>query len=43
MQTLGLTGEDKRSDGRLKSIFWPTVDNAWDVNYLGQQGFWISS
>jgi len=41
MQTLGLTGEDKRSDGRLKSIFWPTVDNAWDVNYLGQQGFWI--
>lgn len=41
MQTLGLSGESRRSDGRLKSIFWPTVDNAWDVNYLGQQGFWI--
>jgi len=41
MQTLGLSGESKRSDGRLKSIFWPTVENAWDVNYLGQQGFWI--
>ena len=41
MQTLGLTGESKRSDCRLKSIFWPTVENAWDVNYLGEQGFWI--
>lgn len=41
MQTLGLSSENKRSDGRLKSIFWPTVENAWDVNYLGQQGFWI--
>lgn len=41
MQTLGLVTESKRSDGRLKSIFWPTVENAWDVNYLGQQGFWI--
>jgi hypothetical protein len=41
MQTLGLSSNDRRSDGRLKSIFWPTVENAWDVNYLGQQGFWI--
>lgn len=41
MQTLGLQGESKRSDGRLKSIFWPTVENAWDVDYLGQQGFWL--
>ncbi len=41
MQTLGLSSESKRSDGRLKSIFWPTVETAWDVNYLGQQGFWI--
>ena len=41
MQTLGLSGESKRSDGRLKSIFWPTVENAWDVDYLGQQGFLI--
>jgi hypothetical protein len=41
MQTLGLSGESRRTDGRLKSIFWPTVENAWDVDYLGQQGFWI--
>jgi len=41
MQTLGLSQESKRSDGWLKSIFWPTVENAWDVDYLGRQGFWI--
>jgi hypothetical protein len=41
MQTLGIYGESRRSDGWLKSIFWPTVENAWDVDYLGQQGFWI--
>jgi hypothetical protein len=41
MQTLNLSGETRKSDGRLKSLFWPTVDNAWDVDYLGQQGFWI--
>ncbi len=41
MQTLGLSGETKRSDGWFKSIFWPTVANAWDVDYLGRQGYWI--
>jgi len=41
MQTLGLSGKNERSDGALKSIFWPTVQTAWDVDYLGQQGFWI--
>jgi len=41
MQSLGLSQEGKRSDGRLKSIFWPTVENAWDVDYLGRQGFWV--
>ena len=41
MQTLGLSGEAKRSERWLKSIFWPTVENAWDVDYLGRQGFWI--
>jgi hypothetical protein len=41
MQTLGLAGEPKRSDGWLKSIFWPRVENAWDVDYLGSQGFWV--
>jgi hypothetical protein len=38
---LGLSGESRRSDGWLKSLFWPSVENAWDVDYLGQQGFWI--
>jgi hypothetical protein len=41
MQTLGLSIEARRSDGRLKSLFWPSVENAWDVDYLGQQGMWI--
>jgi hypothetical protein len=41
MQTLGLSSEATRSDGRLKSLLWPTVENAWDVDYLGQQGMWI--
>jgi hypothetical protein len=35
MQTLGLSGEGKRSDGWLKSNFWPTVENARnDVPFL---------
>lgn len=41
MQTLGLSSESRRSEGRLKSLFWPTVETAWDVDYLGQQGMWI--
>ena len=41
MQSLNLTSETVRTDGRLKSLFWPTVANAWDVDYLGQQGFWF--
>ena len=41
MQTLGLSSEPQRTDGRLKSLLWPTVENAWDVDYLGQQGMWI--
>jgi hypothetical protein len=41
MQTLGLSGETKRSDGVLKSLFWPTVENAWDVDYMGRQGLTI--
>lgn len=41
MQSLNLSGETRKSDGHLKSLLWPTVDNAWDVDYLGQQGFWI--
>jgi len=41
MQSLNLSGETRKSDGHLKSLFWPTVENAWDVDYLGQQGLWV--
>lgn len=41
MQTLGISERKERDDGRLKSIFWPTVETAWDVDHLGRQGFWI--
>jgi hypothetical protein len=41
MQTLGLVSESKRTDGWLKSLLWPRVENAWDVDYLGQQGMWV--
>jgi hypothetical protein len=38
---LSLKQEKERDDGRLKSIFWPTVENQWDVDHLGRQGFWL--
>lgn len=41
MESLNLSGDSRKSDGRFKSLLWPTVDKAWDVDYLGQQGFWI--
>jgi hypothetical protein len=41
MQTLGLSSVSRRSDGWVKSLLWPSVENAWDVDYLGQQGMWI--
>jgi hypothetical protein len=42
MQTLGLSKESTpRSEGRLKSLFWPSIQNAHDVDYLGAQGYWL--
>ena len=42
MQTLGVSGDRRgRDEGRLKSIFWPAVENAWDVDTIGRQGFWV--
>lgn len=41
METLGLSQSVERSDGTLKSLFWPSVQNAVDVDYLGTQGFWV--
>jgi hypothetical protein len=41
MQTLGLSDSTPRTEGRLKSLFWPAVQTADDVDYLGTQGFWV--
>jgi len=42
MQTLGLSNTLK-SESRIKSLFWPSIQNTSDVDYLGAQGFWICS
>jgi hypothetical protein len=41
MQTLGLASEEKPSDGMFKRLFWPTIGNQYDVDLVGQQGFWL--
>lgn len=41
MQTLGLSDRTTRSEGRLKSLFWPSIQTGDDVDYLGTQGFWV--
>jgi hypothetical protein len=43
MQTLGISDSADRSDGRLKSLFWPTIQSGADIDYLGAQGFWVCS
>src|SRR5258708_201406 len=41
MQTLGISDSSERSDSRLKSLFWPSVQSGADVDYLGAQGYWV--
>lgn len=41
MQTLDLSNSTARSESRLKSLFWPSIQSANDVDYLGAQGFWV--
>lgn len=41
MQTLGLSDSTPRTESRLKSLFWPTIKNDGDLDYLTEQGFWI--
>ena len=43
MQTLDLSGTAPQSENRLKSLFWPSIHDATDVDYLGSQGYWICS
>jgi hypothetical protein len=41
MQTLGLSDSMLRSESRLKSLFWPSIQSSSDVDYLGAQGYWV--
>lgn len=41
MQTLGLSDSELRTESRLKSLFWPSIRTATDVDYLGTQGYWV--
>ncbi len=41
MQTLGLSDSTLRTEGRLKSLFWPSIQSGSDVDYLGAQGYWV--
>ena len=41
MQTLGLSDSSSRSESRLKSLFWPSIESGADVDYLAVQGFWV--
>jgi hypothetical protein len=41
MQTLELSETTPRTESRVKSLFWPSVQAAEDVDYLGVQGFWV--
>jgi hypothetical protein len=41
METLNLSDSTPRSESRLKSLFWPSIQNGADVDYLGTQGYWV--
>ena len=41
METLNLSDSTPRSESRLKSLFWPSIQNGADVDYLGTPGYWV--
>ena len=41
MQTLGISDSTSRSESRLKSLFWPSIESGVDVDYLAVQGYWV--
>jgi hypothetical protein len=41
MQTLGLADSTPRTESRWRALFWPTIRNEGDFDYITQQGFWI--
>src|SRR6266581_793831 len=41
MQQLGLSDTTPRTESRFRNLFWPTIRNDGDLDYLTEQGFWI--
>ena len=42
METLGLSSTSpQKSDNIFQRLFWPTIHNQYDVDLIGQQGFWV--
>jgi len=41
MQTLGLSSQPQPTDNLFKRLFWPRIESQYDVDLLGQQGFWV--
>jgi len=41
MQTLGISESTPRTESRLKSLFWPSIETGADVDYLAVQGYWV--
>ncbi len=41
MQVLGLSESTPKPESRLKTLFWPRIKYAEDVDLLGTQGYWV--
>ena len=41
MQTLGLSESTPRTESRWRALFWPTIRNEGDLDYVTRQGLWI--
>jgi hypothetical protein len=41
MEILGLAESTPKTESRLKSLFWPSIQSGADVDYLGAQGYWV--
>ena len=41
MSTLGLSGPPQQTDGLWRGLFWPTIQNAQDIDLAATRGFWI--
>jgi hypothetical protein len=41
MQTLGLSESTPRTESRWRALFWPTIRNEGDFDYVTTQSLWI--